>query len=520
MHTGKQRFQSVSHAYRRFHAFQSVEPVKSVTRSHWKHAFGWVAAALMLLASSGGSFAAEARVLRAGAATSNITPALGVSLDGVISQNGPALHVRDELHARCLVLDDGTERIALVVCDSTMMAGFVIEEAKKIIQEQSGLPPDRVLVSATHAHSMPRAIRITEEPEDLEYLRFLARRIADGVQRAVNNLAPAKIGWGRGAKPEFVHNRRWFVEPSELGANPFGEAGEVVKMNPGRKARLLRPAGPVDPEVFVLSVQHADGRPLALLANYGLHYVGGIPRGVVSADYFGVFADRIQQLLKADRQEPAFVGIMANGTSGDVNAIDLTAPAQSHPPYEEMTLIAHAVADEVFRVYDRIEHRSDLTLAMREITLPLRVRKPDAARLAWAKPLHASGQAKFAAGRPLTQPEVYAREAMYLKDYPHVTPVKIQAIRIGDLAIGAAPSEIFAETGLAIKAASPFKATFVITLANGFYGYLPTPQQHKWGGYETWDARSSCLEIEAEPKIRATMLELLDQLAAKHRMSQ
>jgi hypothetical protein len=168
--------------------------------------------------------------------------------------------------------------------------------------------------------------------EDHEYRRFLARRIADGVQRAIDNLAPAQIGWARGSKPEFVFNRRWFVEKSVQQPSPFGTDSGVVTMNPNRKAGgLIKPAGPVDPEVFVLSVRHADGRPLALLANYGLHYVGGIPGGAVSADYFGAFAERVKELLGADRQEPAFVGIMSNGTSGDVNAIDFRAPENPQP---------------------------------------------------------------------------------------------------------------------------------------------------------------------------------------------
>ena len=94
--------------------------------------------------------------LRAGAATSNITPPLGISLDGLISQNGPALHVHDELHARCLVLDDGTRRIAIAICDSTMLWQDLIDEAKAIASETTGLPTERMLISATHTHSTPR----------------------------------------------------------------------------------------------------------------------------------------------------------------------------------------------------------------------------------------------------------------------------------------------------------------------------------------------------------------------------
>ena len=218
---------------------------------------------------------------------------------------------------------------------------------------------------------------------------------------------------------------------------------------------------------------------LALLANYGLHYIGGIPSGVVSADYFGVFADRVQELLKADRQDPPFVGIMSNGTSGDVNANrfhDGAAQRRRYKAYERMTLVAHSLADEALRVYRTIEHRDFAELGMREVELPLKIRKPDAARLKWAEaPSTPAGRAKFAARKRLTRPEVYAREAMHLKKLPRGRRrSSLQAIRIGDLGITAIPCEVFAETGLGIKEKSPFGSTFTIELANGFYGYLPT----------------------------------------------
>ena len=476
--------------------------------ARWRFFAGLLLATLFSTLRPAGAAAPGAPVFRAGAATSNITPSFGVLLDGTIMQIGPAKNVHDELHARCLVLDDGTERVAFVVCDNTMIAQFVIDRAKALTAGQSKLAAHRILISATHTHSSPRAIGISDRPEDREYLDFMARRIADAVQRAINNLAPAKIGWGSVPKPEYVHNRRWFVANREQRTNPFGVSGEKVAMNPGRTG-LIKPAGPVDPEVFVLSVRHADGRPLAVLANYGLHYIGGVPAGAISADYYGVFCDRIQELLQADRQDPPFVGLMSNGTSGDVNAVDSSAPPGDFKPYERMTQVAHDLAGAVRRVCDQIEYRDWVPLAAKLVELPLRIRKPDAARLQWAKPLQVSGEAKSAAGRPLTRPEIYAREAMFLAQYPDRVSIRLQAIRIGELGIAAIPAEVFAETGLAIKKASPFKSTFTIELANGYYGYLPTPEQHQWGGYETWDARSSCLEISAEPAIRETVLELL-----------
>ena len=154
----------------------------------------------------------------------------------------------------------------------------------------------------------------------------------------MNNLAPARIGWGAGHKPEWLFNRRWLLKPDVKVPNPFGETTDRIQMNPPPGSTYLQePAGPVDPQLYVLSVQHADGRPLALLANYGLHYVGGTGPGTVSADYFGAFAERIQVLLQADHQDPGFVGIMTNGTSGDVNAIDFSKPAGPPlPPYSRI----------------------------------------------------------------------------------------------------------------------------------------------------------------------------------------
>src|SRR5690606_9100607 len=137
--------------------------------------------------------------------------------------------------------------------------------------------------------------------------KFLTRRIADGVQRAINQLEPAKIGWGSAQEPSEVFNRRWYMKDTSLMSNPFG-GFDRVRMNPPRgSAALDRPAGPTDPEVAFVSVQSVDGRPIALLANYSLHYVGGVRGGDVSADYFGYFAQYIGEKLDAEKQTPAFV---------------------------------------------------------------------------------------------------------------------------------------------------------------------------------------------------------------------
>ena len=464
---------------------------------------GWFA-----LFGSGGTVSAAPGQLRAGAAVVDITPALGVANGGVIARGGAATHIHDELHARCLVLDDGATRLAIAICDMRMLGGEVVARAKSLAGEATGLAPENILIAATHTHAAPAMVGIHPEPRDRAYAEFVARRIADGITRAGHHLAPAKVGWGFGSAPQHVHNRRWFMKPVAIAANPFGGGSDEVKMNPPRGTDLLKPAGPVDPQVSVLDVRHTDGRPLALLANYGLHYVGGYQAGHVSADYFGLFADRVQGLLGADRQHPPFVAMMSNGTSGDVSNNDFLAKPERLPAWVKMQRVANDLAAEVAKVVGNIGHHATAPLAVAATELQLGVRRPDDARLGWARRTLANDTDP----KRLTRPEIYAQEALALAKFPARVPVVLQAFRIGDLRIITVPCEMFAETGLALKQEAGLGPLFIIELANGYRGYLPTPRQHEWGGYETWPARSSYLEVQAAPKIRAALLGLLSKL--------
>jgi neutral ceramidase len=438
--------------------------------------------------------------LRAGAAAVDITPPLGASLDGIIMQIGPAREIHDRLYARCIVLDDGRMRVAVVVCDLTIVCQMVFDKAKAIAREHTGIPTDRMLMSATHTHMAPRVIGAGKSQLDKEYYETLAQRIADAVSQALKNLAPATVGWGAADEPRFVHNRRWLMKPGTVPPNPFGSNTEQVVMGGRPEANRLKPAGPVDPQVSVLSLRHADGPPLAVLANYGIHYAG-YKAGLVSADYYGHFARCVGPLLDADKVKPPFVGMMSNGTSGNVG--------KAEGGFETIAKVGEALAATAAAVCRRIEHRDRVTLAMREMDLELSVRRPDEARLQWARQLCEQARDE----KRLTRPEIYAREVIELSTFPPKVSLKLQALRIGGMGIVALPCEVFAETGLAVKKQSPLASTCVISLANGYGGYLPTARQHELGGYETWPARSSFLQVEAESAIRAAALDLLRQVA-------
>ena len=464
---------------------------------------------ISLLAASAAAQSPGKKQFLAGVATSNITPWLGDGLVGNFGTPPPAKYVHDELHARCFVLDDGTTRIALVVSDNIYISREVLDDAKRQVTEATGLPADRMLMSGTHTHSSVSARwknPLQPEKEFTEYQRFVAHRIADGVRCAINNLRPARVAWGTADLPGQVFCRRWLMKPGTELFNPFGEP-DHAKMNPGNSPNLLKPAGPVDPQIAFLALETLDGRPLGLLANYSLHYVGGTGPNHISADYFAVFADRIQELLGADRQDPPFVAAMSNGTSGNINNNNYAVPRPKKQPYEQMRLVADQCAQAVCQQYKKLVWHDWVPLGMRQRELELAVRKPTPAQLEHAKKLLSEPE------RPDRFPHErsYAQSALLLQNSPETVRVILQAVRIGELGIGAIPFEVFSEIGLELKARSPLKPSFTMELANGGYGYLPTPEQHKLGGYETWLGTNK-VEVQASTKIVNALLEMFAEL--------
>jgi hypothetical protein len=366
-----------------------------------------------------------------------------------------------------------------------------------------------MLMAATHTHSAPTVVAVFQSTPNPEYQAFLSMRIADAICRAANQLAPAEMGWGVGEEPTHVFNRRWYMKEGAIASNPFGQDVDRVKMNPPRaSADLVEPAGPVDPAIGVMAVQSADGRMVSVLANYALHYVGGGRGDHISADYFGMFADRIQQLLKADRLDPPFVGMLTNGASGNINNINFRVQTPRRQPYEQMRVVANDVAARVHDVVKAMGYEDHAVLAAREKRITLGVRRPDEDEVRRAKKIISEMKTKDAR----TLEEIYALETIAMSRYPETVEVPLQALRIGQAGIVAIPCEVFVEIGLEIKEKSPFTPTIIIELANGYNGYLPTPAQHELGGYETWRARSSYLEAGASPKVVSALLSMLSDL--------
>ncbi len=456
--------------------------------------------------------AAEPRALRAGAAAVDVSPvAFPVNMPGGFDAN-PAEGVNDPLMSRSLAISDGETTVVLTVVDNLGLPPAIIAEAKKIASDRTGVPIDRMLVSSTHTHSGAGVSAESSPGSDSPAEKnraVLVAGLAESIVQAHATLRPASVAAASRPLPHEVFNRRWYLKEGKMQPNPFGGM-DKVKMNPPNSPDVLdRPAGPTDPEISMLSVRDARGRPLGLFANYSLHYVGAVPRGKISADYYGEFARLVPQRLG----QPGLVAMMSNGTSGDINNSPFGTIRPPREPMEQVRIVAQEAADSVwFALRDVKAHEPKAVLGMRQRTLTLKYRRPTQEQVLYAKAVLAIKD-EAAKKRLPRLAEAYARRTLAaLERKEETVDAILQVVRIGDFAIVGIPFETFAEIGLSLKKDSPFARTMVVGLANGRHGYLPTPAQHELGGYETWLGTCHVQEDASE----LIMKELRPMLAELH----
>ena len=402
--------------------------------------------------------------------------------------------------------------MVIVVVDSCMLPRPLLDEAKALAARRTGIPANRILISATHTHTAPASMGALGTDADSAYVPFIRARLVDAVAAAQANLEPAQIGFARANAAEYTALRRWIRRPDRIAIDPFGNPTVRANMHAGRNwDDVTGESGPEDPDLGLISVQARDGRPLAVLANFSMHYFGSHD---ISADYFGQFSGDLKRRLAPRNAagKPPFVAIMSHGCSGDIYRNDYKIPEAQRNARMTIEEYASGLAGIAEQALADVTYREDAELAMAERRMTLKYRVPDLQRLEWAKRVVAEMGARL----PKDRPEVYAREQLFLHERQQ-TEIVVQALRIGEIAIATTPCETYAITGLKIKAASPLRQSIVIELANGGDGYIPPPEQHLFGGYNTWAARSAGLEVTAEPKIAETAISLLEQVAKRPR---
>ena len=201
----------------------------------------------------------ESRLFRAGAFAMDITPQkFPVDSAGSLARRS-ADSAHDPLHARCIVLDDGRTKLAIAVCDSCMIPRKLFDAAKERASKATGIPVENILCSATHTHTAVTVTPTFRSVPEEKYIDFLTGRIAEGIAKANERLEPARIGWGVGNNPNQVFNRRWHMRDGYSLTNPFEDGKDKVRMNPpAGNSKLLKPSGPVDPEIPAIQRRRVD----------------------------------------------------------------------------------------------------------------------------------------------------------------------------------------------------------------------------------------------------------------------
>jgi neutral ceramidase len=438
--------------------------------------------------------------LRAGAARSCITPRLGSHIVGYFNDR-LAADVHDDLFAKALVLDNGGEAIAIVLCDLIALERADVEVARQRAASLSGIPADNIFIACTHTHFGPASVAALGTPRDEAYMEHAMERVADSVKLAQTRLRPAEVGvastWVHGE----AFNRRWRMKDGSVRMNPG-------YLNPDR----VEPAGPTDPQVLVLAVRSLESEPIALLANYSLHYVGSPLADSISADYFGYFDRALQRMAGAE-----MVGIMANGCCGDINNCDFShqEPDVPHPFFQEER-VANVLAAAAFGAWQGLrgfDYRRDVALGQATETMAFRRRQSTAEELERARRLLAGAREPGDVESGEFANWIYAQEALLVDKEPVERQTPIKALRVGDLGLVGLPGEIFVQYGLQIKAQSPFERTMTIELANDYLGYFPTDKALTEGSYESRLARSAKAACGSEGTMVQAALAALRRVA-------
>jgi neutral ceramidase len=446
---------------------------------------------------------------KAGAAKVDITPPLGTFINGDFVAHYAQL-IHDELYAKALVMQQGDKLIAIVVVDICVMPKDFLDEIKSEINRRIGIKPEDILISSTHTHAAGSVASVYLGAADLQYMRKLPALIIKAVELAKQNIRAAKIAWGSVDVPEHVLCRRYKMQDSYMPRNPVTGGRDQIKTNPfGGEDKIIEGTAKTDPQVSFLAVKGTDDKWISLLANYSLHYVGDWDNGTISSDYFGQFSRQIAQKLQAGED---FVGMMSNGTSGNINIWDFMHPKRyPDQKFEKSRLIGGDIAERVCSQLQNAGWDNNPEIAVQYEEVSLNLRKPSSEELAAAERVVMKSNYEGMQITDDTLPLLYAREQVLLNDLPDSLQFPIQAIKIGEGIIGGMGGEIFAETGLWLKEKSPSKTYFSISLANGNAGYIPPLDEHSQGGYETWRSRTSKAEIGAEEIIKNKLLTLINK---------
>ncbi len=429
--------------------------------------------------------------LRVGRAAVKITPPVGMPMAGYYRVR-LATGTHNDLHAKALVIEKDGVKTALVACDLVSMPRPIVESARGLIGQTTGVRPDHVMISSTHSHTGPElGARLTGVDDPTmrlakAYLEGLPGKIAESVRLAEADLKPARVRAGIGREDSVSFIRRFRMKDGSTGWNPG-------KRNPN----IVRPLGSIDPAVPVVAFESADSKPLATYVNFACHLdtVGGLD---FSADY----PYTLGRLL-GEVRGPEMLTLFTIGTAGNINHIDVRSP-DPQKGHAEAARIGAILAAAVLKTRLEAVETGPLGARSEIVKLPLAAFGPADVEKA-KKVVAAYGTNLF----PFLE-QVRAFQVLDLeRRNGQPLEAEVQVITLGDqLAWVGLPGEIFVELGKAIRTASPFPYTIIAELANGSVGYVPDRKAYVDGAYEVISAR--CSEGSGEMLVEAAVRLLVE----------
>lgn len=448
--------------------------------------------------------------MQVGFGSADITPAVGMEKPGGFSK---AFHdrIHDPCCAKAVVIEGGGQRVALVGLDALSVKRSVVAKARALITEQCGIPGSGVMVGASHTHAggplvgaLPGEFAHASDPEFCEdlaqnqatsahpgYCDHVARQIATAVVMADRSKEEARLSVGRGYEDRVAFNRRFWMKDGNQTTHPG-------KGNPD----IVEPAGPADPEVGVLGAWTPAGKFLGCLVNFTCHGTTGNPGA--SADWIYWLRETITGGMHGGEV------VFLNGACGDVTQVDNLSLQEGEFGPKWSRRVGQTVGAEVLKVLAWAEPGELSPVVARQTHFPLSTREVSAKRRQEALELLASDA-------PAGWERWYARDVVLLHEANKVEPevnCEVQAIQVGPVVLLANPSEYFCQFGLNIKTRSPFPYTWVVELANGCIGYVPTAEAMgpRGGGYEPRLAMSSKLTPAAGQMIEDASVALAASL--------
>ncbi len=394
--------------------------------------------------------------IRAGVARTVITPDGDVPLAGYFHERIGS-RVRDDLHCRALVLEEGGCRICMVTLDLIGVSREWGDAAREMIVERTGIPADRIIISATHTHTGPPVSPGRWSPPE-GWIERLPEMIAATVDEAAGGMFDALLFPG-------------VQEECLLASNRLGRTrdGDEIFSSQG----VIGHAGPVDPELFALGIREYDGTVRAVLVNYPMHVdvIGGAGADFVSADWPGVMEESIAGVYGEQA-----VTLFVNGCCGDINHRlwrDTRQPGEGEAKAIQMGRTYAGLAVAAIEVAEPMEN-TGCGSKFEDLQIPYYTR--DDELMAEIEAMKRRNDLEYFEEATVRAVEEWSHDG-------EVADVPLQVMRFGDMIIVGLPGEIFTKWGLEIKRWSPAPWTVIVELANDALGYVPTTDQARRGGY-------------------------------------